>query len=522
MKLEFESGLIPDEIYRELDFEGYLSSFEKSIPAIPHCVLRVLSESEAEERFNRLAKLDSGIDAHGIDTGGLLQKAGEIPSLGAMLPFFQKGLLEPFHLFDLGRFLKKNHSLEILERAVPVPDKEKVCRKIHQDLMAWTTEDFTGIKCNREEVALRNAINLLEEKTAAALSNIEQEIFRETGLKLIYPYPREVRKDDESLDRIDKCRHLELKDEGAFFRVDYHLNRTVEKLVTEQEKTREEWARLMEEKLKAVNKTLSAHLDAFLTYYEKRKQRLLDYAFLAVKKAHGLCFPEFVGASVVSLKKGCLPVLMNRSPDRYNPLDLELNKGVNLLFGANMTGKTTVLKTLYFHLALVKFGLPVPAESFSLPCLNRFGLQLKSSGDTGRGLSGFADELRFFSRSADPLSVFLVDEMFHSTDPVNGVSLSEAFLEGLRGSENIYLCTSHYPEVLNIPGVRFLKMKDFEGDLESCDLDELLESVPYEVEEISAGELKSVVKHNKKPLQIALHFSLPETIKKMIRKKLRE
>ncbi len=522
MKLEFEGGFIPDQIFKELDFQGFLTCFEKNIPAIPHRILRVLNEAEAGEWFSRLADLDSRITRHGIDIADLLQKAGELPALDAMLPFYRNRQLEPFHLFDLGTFLKKDSRLKTLEKNIPVPEKESVCRQIHQDLELYTSDDCSNIILTPEEMALRSLLNSMEEKIAGELSLFEHEIHRQTGLKLIYPYPKEIEKDHKELERIKSCQFLKLKDEGVFFRIDYRLSETIKNLVRERQTSQNRWDQLMEQKLLEMNNILAPSLTAFTDYYEKRKQRLFDYVILAVKRDQGLCFPEFRSESIVKLKRGILPVLKNLHSDRYNPLDLELNSGVNLLFGANMTGKTTVLKTLYFHLVLAKFGLPVPAESFILSHLNRVELQLKSSGDTGRGLSGFADEIRFFCSPADPPSIFLIDEMFHSTDPINGVALSEAFLGGLRDSDNTYICTSHYPEVLNIPDIRFLRMKDFEGEIDTGDLKSLLEKVPYELEEISAGRLEKTVKDNKKPLQIALQFPLPETIKANIKKKLKD
>jgi DNA mismatch repair ATPase MutS len=201
-------------------------------------------------------------------------------------------------------------------------------------------------------------------------------------------------------------------------------------------------------------------------------------------------------------------------------LNIALGKGVNVLFGANMTGKTTVLKTLYFHLVLVKFGLPVPATVLTLGFPDRIGLQLRSSGQTGSGLSGFGEELRFFCGIDDSSSVYLIDELFHSTDPVNGVKLSKAFLMGLSASRSLFLCTSHYPDVLTIPGLTFFRMKDSELELNQSDIDHLLEQVPFEVETLPVGAVADNWTDSKKPLRIALHFPLSETIKQNIRKQL--
>jgi MutS-like protein len=522
MKLEFENGFIPDQIFKELDFRGFLAGFEQKIPLIPNKVLRPLSDRDANEWFSRISNLDDRLSAGEIDTKDLLQQSARLPALENLLPFFQDGHLEPYHLYDLGRFLKEDRILLDLEKVIPLREKEEVCYLIRQILSSAVTDDFSSIRLDVAEKKLAESVNNVEVELSRELPLFEKEILKQTGLKLVYPYPREIEKGHEKLESVKTCPFLEMKDEGAFYRIEYRLTDKIKKLIVEKEVLRDQWSRLMEEKLSGVNKSLLVFYKGFVEYYKNRKQRVFDYLLLDAKEKHGLCLPEFSSEHQLRLKKGRLPKLKSLNPKRYNPLDLELGPGVNLLFGANMTGKTTVLKTLYFQLILTKFGLPSPAESFELPYPSRVEIQLKSSGDLGKGLSGFADEIRFFCQPADPFSIFLIDEMFHSTDPINGVALSEAFLTGLRNSSNIYFCTSHYPEVLSIPGIKFFRMKDFEGEIKSDEIDKFLEQVPYEIESISAGKLKEIVKGSNKPLLIALQFPLPDTIKQNIQNKLKE
>ncbi len=521
MQLEFESGYIPESVFSELELQEFLSQFEIEIPLIPHKILRPLGEREAKEWFGRLSALETQIKRHNIDLECLLATSNSLLLLDELLPFFRDQQLEPYHVFDMGRFLRENANLARQEKSIPLSVKGEICIQISRVLDQNVTEDYSNIRLDAGELELRDSINRFEDKIARELELFEKEIFRQTGLKLIYPYPKEIAKDDTILDRVRDCQHLELSDEGDFFKIVFKLSSRIEKLIADKEAARNHWAGLMEEKLAKVNRDLAGYYSVFSEYYKTRKQRIFDYVLLAAIQKFQLCIPTFSTEPAIKLREGILPKLKGLRTTAYKPLNLDLGPGVNLLFGANMTGKTTVLKTLYFQLTLVKFGLPVPAEKLVLSHPPSIELQLKSSGNMGLGLSGFADEIRFFCKKADPSSVFLIDEMFHSTDPINGVELSKAFLTGL--SYNcIYLCTSHYPEVLNIPGIRFFRMKDLEGEINTGDIEKLLKQVPYEVEEITAHEMKRIIRANKKPLLIALQFPLPEKVKMNIQKKINQ
>ena len=103
---------------------------------------------------------------------------------------------------------------------------------------------------------------------------------------------------------------------------------------------------------------------------------------------------------------------------------------------------------------------------------------------------------------------------------INPSQLTKAFLNGLSDSNSIFLCTSHYPEILELTNVTLYKMKDIEKMSTTDDLQSLLENIPYEVEPISAKDLQGKLTHSDHPLEVALQFPLPEKILKNIRKKL--
>jgi hypothetical protein len=151
-------------------------------------------------------------------------------------------------------------------------------------------------------------------------------------------------------------------------------------------------------------------------------------------------------------------------------------------------------------------------------------LHVKSAGAMSRNLSGFGDEIAFFTRELSPSAYILVDELFQSTDPVGGAELSKIVLQDFSHKDLVFFCTSHYPEVLHIRDISLFRMKDIDFEEETghvLNLDTLMGTMPYELERILPQDIGNVLKESRKPLYLALHFPLPESIKEKIRKQLR-
>ncbi|MBU2510603.1 hypothetical protein KJ966_04675 [bacterium] len=520
MKLEFENGLIDSDIYKELGFEGFLALFQREIPMVGHTILKPMERQSALEHFQRLIQLDSQIRVHQADLAALVQQGARLPSLEAVLPFFRDGVLEPYHLFELGQFVSEELDLRALEISFPLPTAGEICRTLTQILRKYTTRDYSNLIFSTEEEAVQKSITLLNQQLQKALKQVEKEIFQQTGLKMVYPFSREIGKDDEKLKSVKACSYLQISEGKEFLTLDFVPDDAIIRIVTEKSKREKEWNNLMACKLETLNSELKEHYEAFSDYYQCRSKRLFDYILLETKEQHQLCFPKLHPTPLFKLEKGVLPSLRKINPGSYNPLTLEIKNGVSLLYGANMTGKTTVLKTVFFHLMCVKVGLPIPADSLTLSFPNQLGLRLKSSGKTQTGLSGFGEELQFFCREDVSPSFYMVDELFHSTDPVSGVELSQAFCEEYADSESLYFFTSHYPEVLNSPNVAFFRMKDIPESGEIENLEEFLQKVPFEVEPITADKLKGSLKSGKQSIRVALHFPLSDSLKQKLRKKL--
>ncbi len=538
MKLEFEQNTVNSDLFEELDFKGFLSLFDLEIPLLPRKILRPFNREQGESHFRKLSDFQVMIKQGKLDIEKLISQSSNLPLLDFVIPFFKDRNLEQFHLYTLGRFVSENQVMADLENNCTL-DRElnESCVNIQAVLEKYLKKGFSGLLYTSGEQELSDQIGNLEQKLRKELSKYENEICSQTGLKMIYPYQKEILPESENLSKILNCVLLSVTDKQNFYLIDYYLPDSVEKIIAEKNALSEEFGRIMQNKLEKINIELHPLFGKFSKCYEERKKQVYYYALLWVKNKYPFCFPEFQANIGCKLSKARLPCLEDKVMEdkvmenqvkknqvkKYIPLDAELNQGSNVLFGANMTGKTTVLKTLYFHLTAIQMGLPVPADSVQLHFPEQVELHLKTSGDIRKNLSSFGEEIHFFTREISPSAYILADELFQSTDPVSGTELSEIFLSEFSGKDVMFFCTSHYPDVLRLENISLFRMKDADFDQKQESdfrFEDLLNRIPYELEIISRDKIDDALKQSRKALYIALNFPLPESVKGKIRDQL--
>ncbi len=525
MKLEFEQKIVPDGLYEELGFDGFLSLFDMDIPLLPRKILRPLRAEKGKEHFRILQDLQKQVDQQKLDLERIIAQSRKLPLLDFLLPFFENQSLEQFHVYSLGKFVSENLVLQEIEMECSIaPEPRKCCLKIKEILETHTQKKFSGLRYTPEEKGLREKIEKLEQELRAKISQYEHEIYEQTGLKMIYPYPKELSQEAENLTKILNCKLLSVTCKQDINLVNYRLSQSIKNIIAEKNTLAKKLSHLMEKKLGRINKELYPFFRAFRRYYKERKNQTFYYVLLLVKHRQSLCLPKFQDSLGCKLKNAVLPSLQTQKKEKYFPLNLDLDRGASVLFGANMTGKTTVLKTIYFQLTAIRMGLPVCAESIQLHFPEQIELHLKSAGNIRWNLSGFGQEIEFFTNEIFPSAYILVDELFQSTDPIGGAKLSRIILREFCHKDLVFFCTSHYHAVLQLRDISLFRMKDVDFDEEighALTLSDLMEKMPYKLERILPENIGNALKESRKPLYIALHFPLAESIKEKIREQLK-
>lgn len=159
----------------------------------------------------------------------------------------------------------------------------------------------------------------------------------------------------------------------------------------------------------------------------------LDLARAAASLAEDwtLCKPELTENSTYQLENARHPLIQDCVA---NSLKLDAEHRLLLLTGPNMGGKTALLKTLGLAVLMAQCGLYVPASKAELSFPDKLYVDIGDEQSIQENLSTFAAHLlrlKEILQEAGANSLVLIDELGTGTDPEEGASLSQAFIERL-------------------------------------------------------------------------------------------
>ena len=145
-----------------------------------------------------------------------------------------------------------------------------------------------------------------------------------------------------------------------------------------------------------------------------------------------------------------------------------------IITGANMGGKSTVLRQIALIQILAQIGSFVPASSARLPIVDRIWTRVGASDDLASGRSTFMVEMTETAailHNATPRSLVLLDEIGRGTSTFDGLSIAWAVAEYLHNSPEHSaktLFATHYHELTelaeNLPGAKNYQLTATEKD----------------------------------------------------------
>lgn len=223
----------------------------------------------------------------------------------------------------------------------------------------------------------------------------------------------------------------------------------------------------------SVRADLSERLRPFATAIEQAQLALARTDVLMAKamqmRAMGLTFPE------LSLDGMCryegifhpqVQAAVTSHGRKYQPVDIAYGLQPTLITGANMGGKTVVLKTLTLCQLLFQFGFGIPAAQARIDVKDEIYFCIGDEQSVEKGLSSFAAEMKNIdavikaSRMNKKL-LALIDEPARTTNPTEGAALVSALLRVLDGKDMSLVMTTHYDIE---PGkAHCLRVKGFEN-----------------------------------------------------------
>lgn len=153
----------------------------------------------------------------------------------------------------------------------------------------------------------------------------------------------------------------------------------------------------------------------------------------------------------------------------YQAVDIQIEKSVCLITGANMAGKTVLLKTLALCQYLFQFGFYVPARTAKIAIVDQILVSMNDEQSELSGLSSFASEMMTVSGMVDVAKkqnnvLILVDELARTTNPVEGLAIVNAVADIFYRNEVRSVITTHYSGLQAC--FRKLRVKGLDKDFE--------------------------------------------------------
>ncbi len=170
--------------------------------------------------------------------------------------------------------------------------------------------------------------------------------------------------------------------------------------------------------------------------------------------------PAFSDSGEMRIMAGRHPVierLTEQEAGRFIPNDLYLNESTDLLAiitGPNMGGKSTYLRQAALIAILAQMGSFVPAESASLPVIDRIFTRIGASDNLARGRSTFMVEMTetaVILNTATERSFIVLDEVGRGTATYDGLALAWAVVEHIHARTRAKtLFATHYHELTEL------------------------------------------------------------------------
>jgi DNA mismatch repair protein MutS len=182
-----------------------------------------------------------------------------------------------------------------------------------------------------------------------------------------------------------------------------------------------------------------AEMDAYLSLAKVCTQYQLNFPFIAETEA------PFINA------KGLYHLLL-KSPVAY---DVALEQRNNFLFltGANMGGKSTLIKAVGLSVYLAQIGMGVPAEKMEISYFDGLLTNINVMDNVIKGESYFYNEVHRIKNTVEQISdgkkwLILVDELFKGTNIQDAMKCSTVVIEGLlKIPKALFVLSTHLYEI---------------------------------------------------------------------------
>jgi len=176
------------------------------------------------------------------------------------------------------------------------------------------------------------------------------------------------------------------------------------------------------------------------------------FSMAVAVKTFNLSFPEFIESNDPLIEaKGLYHILLHQPV----PYDIELNPQHNFLFltGANMAGKSTLIKSVGSSVFLAHIGMGVPAAHMKLTLFGGLLSNINVVDNIAKGESFFFNEVQRIKNTIEKINtgkkwLVLIDELFKGTNVQDAMKCSTTVIKGLiKIKSSVFILSTHLYEI---------------------------------------------------------------------------
>jgi dsDNA-specific endonuclease/ATPase MutS2 len=419
-------------------------------------------ETSLESEFDNLQRICEMLVSHKTAAARIAEEFGEIKDISYSVTRSAGDILSTVELFEIKALLLRMETLTA------------ICEDIGQCLPAcFVPEDVSGLlnaldpdggrmpvfyiyDVFSERLAeLRKQKKEKERLIGAERRRLADETLASSGIALTPRYDTSIARSDETAMRAARnAPYLRAAGEDLFS-VRFTLAAGDEELAL----TAETDALLpeIEAEEESVRKRLTDAVANEAKRILRNCERIGGLDFLMAKASHALennCVRPVISKShVLRIEEGRhLPTerALREKGLSYKPVSIELAEGVSCVTGANMGGKTVLMKLAGLVAAMAGHGMFVPCASATLGLSSSVGILIGDEQDAGRGLSSFGSEmdgLNVMLSESGKRALLLIDEIAGATNPLEGRALTKGLIAYLSDKPYITLITTHFDRV---------------------------------------------------------------------------
>ena len=176
------------------------------------------------------------------------------------------------------------------------------------------------------------------------------------------------------------------------------------------------------------------------------------YSMAMAVKTFDLRFPRFIEQEQPYFHAERLYHVLLQAPVAY---DLQLRPDENFLFltGANMAGKSTLIKAIGSSVFLAHIGMAVPAKQMQLTVFDGLLSNINVADNIARGESYFFNEVQRIKNTIYKINdgkkwLVLIDELFKGTNVQDAMKCSLTVIKGLIKIKNsLFILSTHLYEI---------------------------------------------------------------------------